>query len=92
MDPPTARRHRAVREAEPGGQPERPERPTIAELRAVTQPPAVRGRKNSEHWVADVYLRDISPYLTRVLLPTGVSANTVTWFMIARGRRPAWRC
>jgi phosphatidylglycerophosphate synthase len=45
----------------------------------------VRGRRNSEHWVADVYLRRISPYLTRALLPTGVSANTVTWFMIATG-------
>ncbi len=65
--------------------PQRPARPTIDELRAVTQPPAVRGRKNSEHWVADLYLRRISPYLTRVLLPTGVSANTVTWFMIATG-------
>ncbi len=43
-------------------EPPRPERPTIAELRTVTQPPAVRGRKNSEHWVADVYLRQISPY------------------------------
>ena len=65
--------------------PERPERPTIAELRSVSQPPAVRGRRNSEHWVADVYLRGISPYLTRMLLPTGVSANTVTWFMIITG-------
>jgi phosphatidylglycerophosphate synthase len=65
--------------------PDRPVRPTIAELREVTQPPAVRGRKNSEHWVADVYLRRISPYLTRALLPTGVSANTVTWFMIVTG-------
>lgn len=70
----------------PGGAPlERPARPTIAELREVTQPPAVRGRKNSEHWVADVYLRRVSPYLTRVLLPTGVAANTVTWFMILTG-------
>lgn len=65
--------------------PERPEHPTIAELRSVSQPPAVRGRRNSEHWVADVYLRGISPYLTRILLPTGVSANTVTWFMIITG-------
>ncbi len=63
----------------------RPERPSIAELRTVTQPPAVRGRKNSEHWVADVYLRRVSPYLTRALLRTPVSANTVTWFMIITG-------
>ena len=71
--------------AQPVGEADRPVRPTIAQLREVTQPPAVRGRKNSEHWVADVYLRRISPYLTRALLPTGVSANTVTWFMIVTG-------
>ena len=65
--------------------PDRPEWPTIAELREVTQPPAVRGRKNSEHWVADVYLRSLSPYLTRVLLRLGFSANGVTWIMIATG-------
>ncbi len=70
---------------EPAGGPQRPHRPTIEQLRAVTQPPAVRGRRNSEHWVADVYLRALSPYLTRALLATGVSANTVTWFMIATG-------
>ena len=64
---------------------DRPARPTIAELREVTQPPAVRGRRNSEHWVADVYLRQLSPYLTRLLLPTGISANAVTWLMIATG-------
>jgi phosphatidylglycerophosphate synthase len=63
----------------------RPSRPTIAELRAVTQPPAVRGRRNSEHWVADLYLRRLSPHLTRVLLRLGLSANAVTWIMIATG-------
>ena len=63
----------------------RPERPTIAELRAVTQPESVRGRAASEHWVADVYLRRYSPYLTRQLLKTGISANGVTWIMIATG-------
>jgi phosphatidylglycerophosphate synthase len=63
----------------------RPTRPTITELRAVTQPPAVRGRRNSEHWVADLYLRALSPHLTRVLLRLGLSANGVTWIMIATG-------
>jgi phosphatidylglycerophosphate synthase len=51
----------------------------------VGQPAAVRGRRNSEHWVADLYLRAISPYLTRVLLRLGLSANSVTWIMIATG-------
>jgi phosphatidylglycerophosphate synthase len=77
-----------ARDHEPAHEPAhdaRPANPTIAELRAVTQPPAVRGRKNSEHWVADVYLRRLSPYLTRQLLRTGMSANTVTWFMITTG-------
>lgn len=61
----------------------RPADPSIAELREVTQPPSVRTRAGSEHWVANVYLRDISPYLTRILLRAGFSANGVTWLMIA---------
>ena len=64
---------------------ERPARPTIAQLREVGQPPAVRGRRNSEHWVADAYLRRISPYLTRILLRTPITANGVTWLMVATG-------
>lgn len=64
---------------------DRPSRPTVAQIREVCQPPAVRGRKNSEHWVADVYLRDISPYLTKVLLRTSITANGVTWLMILTG-------
>jgi len=60
----------------------RPVDPSIAELREVTQPPSVRTRAGSEHWVASVYLRDISPYLTRILLKAGFSANGVTWLMI----------
>jgi phosphatidylglycerophosphate synthase len=61
------------------------DRPTIAELRAVTQPEAVRGRRNSEHWTADLYQRRISPYLTRVLLATSLTANAVTVLMIVTG-------
>jgi phosphatidylglycerophosphate synthase len=61
---------------------ERPARPTIAQLREVTQPPSVRTRAAAEHWVAHAYLRDISPYLTRILLRGGFSANGVTWLMI----------
>jgi CDP-alcohol phosphatidyltransferase len=61
---------------------ERPAHPTIAQLREVTQPPSVRTRAAAEHWVAHAYLRDISPYLTRILLRGGFSANGVTWLMI----------
>ena len=62
--------------------PGRPANPTIAQLREVTQPPSVRTRAGAEHWVAHAYLRDISPYLTRILLKAGFSANGVTWLMI----------
>ena len=61
------------------------DRPTIAALREVTQPPAIRGRRNSEHWTADVYQRAISPYLTRILLGTSITANGVTVLMIVTG-------
>jgi phosphatidylglycerophosphate synthase len=64
---------------------ERPAKPTIKELRAVCQPDSVTGRSNAEHWVADLYLRRISPYLTRLLLKTPVTANGVTYLMIATG-------
>jgi phosphatidylglycerophosphate synthase len=48
----------------------------------ITQPESVRSRAGAEHWVAHVYLRDVSPYLTRILLRLGLSANGVTWLMI----------
>jgi phosphatidylglycerophosphate synthase len=68
---------------------ERPSNPSVAQIREVGQPPAVRGRRNSEHWVADVYLRDISPYLTKILLRTPITANGVTWLMVATGMSAA---
>jgi len=66
--------------------PARQARPTsIAELRAVAQPPEVRLRANAEHWTASLYLRDVSPYLTWLLLKTSVTANGVTALMILVG-------
>lgn len=58
---------------------------TMAELRAIAQPPAVMGRRNSEHWAGALYIRSMSIYVTRLLLPTGISANGVTWLMAATG-------
>ena len=64
----------------------RPTRPSsIAQLREVTQPPEVRLRANAEHWTASLYLRDLSPYLTWMLLRTSISANGVTGLMILVG-------
>ncbi|MFM8385052.1 MAG: CDP-alcohol phosphatidyltransferase family protein [Actinomycetota bacterium] len=64
---------------------QRPENPTIGQLRAICQPPSVTGRSNAEHWVADLYLRKLSPYLTRLLLKTPITANGVTYLMIITG-------
>ena len=64
---------------------ERPLRPTIAQIREISQPVSVTGRSTSEHWIADLYLRRLSPYLTRILLRTPISANGVTWLMIVTG-------
>ena len=65
--------------------PERPARPTIAQIREISQPVSVTGRSTSEHWVADLYQRKLSPYLTRIFLRTSISANGVTWLMIIVG-------
>lgn len=63
----------------------RPAKPTISQIREISQPASVTGRSNAEHWVADVYLRRISPYLTRLLLVTPITANGVTYLMILTG-------
>jgi phosphatidylglycerophosphate synthase len=61
----------------------RPAHPTIAQIREVSQPISVTGRSGAEHWIADLYQRRISPYLTREFIRFGFSANAVTWMMIA---------
>lgn len=65
---------------------ERPVKPTVAQVRAVTQPAEILNRANSEHWLNDVYLRKVSVYLTRHLVMLNVSPNTVTMVMIAIGK------
>ena len=45
--------------------------PSIAELRAVTQPPSIFARDSGEHWAGRLYIRRASVYLTRVFLRTG---------------------
>ncbi|HWV87133.1 MAG TPA: CDP-alcohol phosphatidyltransferase family protein [Capillimicrobium sp.] len=59
--------------------------PSIAELRAVTQPPEIFARNSGEHWAGRLYIRRLSPYLTRLLLRTPITPNGVTWLMILAG-------
>jgi phosphatidylglycerophosphate synthase len=63
----------------------RPVNPTIEQIREVSQPLSVTGRSNAEHWVAELYLRKLSPYLTKILLKTPITANGVTYLMILTG-------
>ena len=59
--------------------------PSVAELRAVTQPAELFARNSGEHWAGKLYMRRVSPYLTRPLLRTRISPNAVTWFMMVVG-------
>ena len=61
----------------------RSSRPSIAELRAATQPPSLFARNSGEHWAGRLYVRRLSPYATRMLL--GLHPNTVTAFMVVAG-------
>jgi phosphatidylglycerophosphate synthase len=59
--------------------------PSIAELRAVTQPASIFERNSGEHWAGRLYMRRLSPYLTKLLLRTPVTPNGATWLMILSG-------
>ncbi len=59
--------------------------PSIAELRAETQPDWLLARPGAEHWAGRLYMRRLSPFLTRLVLRTPLSANGVTALMIPAG-------
>ena len=60
-------------------------RPSIAELRAVAQPPGLIDRRSAEHWAGRLYMRRMSPYVTRWLVPTPATPNGLTITMIVVG-------
>jgi phosphatidylglycerophosphate synthase len=60
-------------------------RPSLAELRAVAQPPTTLGRVSGEHWAGTLYMRRVSLHLTRLLAPTRVTPNGVTTVMLFCG-------
>jgi phosphatidylglycerophosphate synthase len=59
--------------------------PSIAELRAATQPASIFARDSGEHWAGRLYMRRLSPYVTRLLLRTSIGPDGVTWLMILAG-------
>jgi len=60
-------------------------RPSLDELRAKAQPPAVLSRANAEHWAGLVYGRKISIHLTRAVVNTRITPDAITWMMIVAG-------
>jgi phosphatidylglycerophosphate synthase len=42
-------------------------------------------RASGEHWAGTLYMRHVSIYITRLLVPTRVTANAVTWIMLLCG-------
>jgi phosphatidylserine synthase len=60
-------------------------KPTIAELRPVIQPPEKMGRRSGEHWAGLLYMRRVSPHVTRQLVDAPVSPNTLTGLMTIAG-------
>jgi phosphatidylglycerophosphate synthase len=59
--------------------------PSVAELRAATQPAEIFERNSGEHWAGRLYVRRVSPYATRLFLRLGLSANAVTWLFVLAG-------
>ena len=59
--------------------------PSVEELRAATQPPSIFARDSGEHWAGKLYIRRLSPHLTRQLLRTRITPNGVTGLMIVVG-------
>lgn len=58
---------------------------SLAQIRAVCQPPEITGRGKAEHWTGDLYMRSASLPLTKLFIASGWSANAVTWLMIGVG-------
>ena len=63
----------------------RTSQPSVAELRAATQPPEIFERNSGEHWAGRLYIRRFSPYATRVFLRVGLSPDGVTWLFVLTG-------
>lgn len=59
--------------------------PSVAEIRAVGQPEALHVSEGYEHWAGRLYMRRVSPYVTRLLISTPISANGVTALLFPAG-------
>ncbi len=51
----------------------------------MTQPESLLERPGEEHWAGRLYMRSLSPYVTRLLLATPVTPTAITALMIPAG-------
>jgi phosphatidylglycerophosphate synthase len=59
--------------------------PSLAELKAVSQPESLLARRGEEHWAGRMYMRRLSIRLTRLLVATPVTPNALTALMVPTG-------
>jgi phosphatidylglycerophosphate synthase len=64
---------------------EQPVVPSLTELREVSQPELLLGDVSRESWMGRLYMRRVSLRLTRLLVPTKVSPDALTWGMVISG-------
>ncbi|REE98376.1 CDP-alcohol phosphatidyltransferase family protein [Thermomonospora umbrina] len=58
---------------------------TVADVRALGQPPGLKDRRNEEHWAGRLYMRSLSPYFAWLALRMGFSPNQLTYLMMGSG-------
>ena len=58
---------------------------SIENIKLIGQPQEVMNRRVAEHWSGPLYMRKISPYLTKILLTLNLSPTFVTWLMVFSG-------
>ncbi|NBO79427.1 MAG: CDP-alcohol phosphatidyltransferase family protein [Actinobacteria bacterium] len=58
---------------------------SIKKIKSIGQPAEVMNRRVAEHWSGPMYMRRISPYLTKILLALNFSPTFVTWLMVFSG-------
>jgi phosphatidylglycerophosphate synthase len=58
---------------------------TIADVRALGQPPGLKERRNEEHWAGRLYMRSLSPFFSWLSLRLGFSPNQLTYLMMLTG-------
>jgi phosphatidylglycerophosphate synthase len=60
-------------------------KPSVADVRAKAQPASIFARNSGEHWAGRLYMRGVSPRLTRLVIPTRITPNAMTWLMLLAG-------